>query len=82
MSWKERLRNGAIWLIQNHRNPFVDHPEFAAMIWDSSAINVGVEPGVEPDVVLLAARPNPFITRTTLGFHPRAARASGCASTT
>ena len=69
VSWKERMRNGAIWLIQNNRNPFVDHPEFVAMIWDTSAINVGVESGTGPEAVrLLASRPNPFVTRTTLGF--------------
>ncbi len=32
---KEINRNNAVYNIQNNRNPFVDYPEFANMIWDS-----------------------------------------------
>lgn len=33
VSQKEIDRNNAIYLIQNNRNPFVDHPEYAKAIW-------------------------------------------------
>ncbi|GLT17002.1 hypothetical protein GCM10007938_07790 [Vibrio zhanjiangensis] len=33
---KERDRNEAVYQFQNNRNPFVDHPEFVAMIWGES----------------------------------------------
>ena len=29
----EIARNERSYSIQNNRNPFIDHPEFAAMIW-------------------------------------------------
>jgi hypothetical protein len=33
VSAKEIARNNAIYTIQNNRNPFIDHPEFVALIW-------------------------------------------------
>jgi endonuclease I len=33
VSEKEINRNNAVYGIQNNRNPFIDHPEFAATIW-------------------------------------------------
>jgi endonuclease I len=68
VSWKERLRNGAIYVIQNNRNPFVDHPEFIAMIYDSNSV-VGVGDGVSAVSIRLRQNlPNPFGARTTIGF--------------
>jgi endonuclease I len=68
VSWKERMRNGAIYVIQNNRNPFVDHPEFVAMIYDSNAV-ASVEDGVPARSIRLRQNlPNPFDTRTTIGF--------------
>jgi endonuclease I len=68
VSWKERMRNGAIYLIQNNRNPFVDHPEFVAMIYDSNSV-AGVEDGMPASPVRLGQNlPNPFSARTTIGF--------------
>ena len=68
VSWKERLRNGAIYVIQNNRNPFVDHPEFVAMIYDSNAV-VSVDDRVPTRSIRLRQNlPNPFSTRTTIGF--------------
>ena len=67
VSRKEQLRNGAIYVIQNNRNPFVDHPEFAAFLFDStSTAAVG-------DAPTLAFRlhpnaPNPFHPTTTIRF--------------
>lgn len=35
-------RNEAIFNIQGNRNPFVDHPEYVALIWDSNPCNVAL----------------------------------------
>jgi hypothetical protein len=68
VSWKERMRNGAIYVIQNNRNPFVDHPEFATMIYDSNSV-AGVEDGAPVRSVRLRQNlPNPFGARTAIGF--------------
>jgi endonuclease I len=37
VSQKEIDRNDAIYAIQHNRNPFIDHPEYAAAIWGSSS---------------------------------------------
>lgn len=37
VSQKEIDRNNAVYAIQGNRNPFIDHPEYAAMIWDASS---------------------------------------------
>ena len=34
VSAKEIARNNAVYGYQNNRNPFIDHPEYARMIWD------------------------------------------------
>jgi endonuclease I len=55
VSQKETDRNNYIYYhIQNNRNPFIDHPEYAALIWDPSA-------GVPSNVVenKLYVYPNP-----------------------
>ncbi len=70
VSWKERMRNGAIYLIQGNRNPFVDHPEFLTLIYDSSSV-VGVGDGAIAAGATLRLRanvPNPFQARTTITF--------------
>ena len=36
VSQKEIDRNNAVYGCQNNRNPFIDHPEYARMIWDSN----------------------------------------------
>lgn len=33
VSEKERLRNDAVYLIQNNRNPFIDYPDLAEHLW-------------------------------------------------
>lgn len=33
VSEKETLRNEAVYMIQNNRNPFIDHPELAEYLW-------------------------------------------------
>ncbi|KAB2924198.1 MAG: T9SS type A sorting domain-containing protein [Bacteroidetes bacterium] len=37
VSQKELNRNDAVFGIQHNRNPFIDHPEFAAEIWNTAA---------------------------------------------
>ena len=36
VSQKEIDRNNTVYGYQNNRNPFIDHPEFARMIWDEN----------------------------------------------
>jgi endonuclease I len=67
-SWKERMRNGAIYVIQHNRNPFVDHPEFVSLIYDSSNVVVGVGNASGPSIALRQNSPNPFTARTMIGF--------------
>lgn len=47
VSQKEIDRNNAIYDIQDNRNPFIDHPEYAQLIWDLSA-SVADQGLVEP----------------------------------
>lgn len=75
-SWKDRMRNAAVYAYQGNRNPFVDHPEFITAIYDSNNVS-GVEPGVSRPHLMLASQPSPFVSRTTLAFQlPQAARVS------
>jgi endonuclease I len=37
VSQKEIDRNEAVFLVQNNRNPFIDHPEFSGLIWDEQS---------------------------------------------
>ncbi len=67
VSWKERLRNGAIYTIQNNRNPFVDHPEFGALIFDSTSVTAADGAAV-PAFRLLQNAPNPFRDATAIRF--------------
>jgi endonuclease I/flagellar hook capping protein FlgD len=74
VSWKERARNAAIYEYQHNRNPFVDHPEFAVAIYDSTNVT-GVGAGEPPHELLQAAMPNPFRARTVLAYDlPRQGR--------
>ena len=40
----ERARNDRIQAIQGNRNPFIDKPEYAHLIWESKTINELIEP--------------------------------------
>ena len=61
VSQKEIERNNAIYNdYQHNRNPFVDHPEYARMIWDP---NWSVVEGLTEDVALF---PNPIEVGQTL----------------
>ena len=68
VSWKERVRNAAIYEYQHNRNPFVDHPEYLSAIYDSANV-AGVGLGGAPrHGMLQAAVPNPFLARTVLAY--------------
>lgn len=67
VSPKERLRNGAIYALQHNRNPFVDHPEFVSLLFDSlSTVAVAELPA--RSFTLRQIAPNPFQARTTIRF--------------
>lgn len=71
VSWKERVRNGAIYEYQHNRNPFIDRPEFLALIYDSNTVIVSVDsqrPALPLQLQLRQNWPNPFASRTTIGF--------------
>jgi hypothetical protein len=74
VSWKERLRNGAVYTIQGNRNPFVDHPEWAAQIFDPSQAPVGVD-GTEGGLRFSLHQnvPNPMYGGTVIRFDLAAA---------
>ncbi|MEI7596155.1 MAG: endonuclease [Bacteroidota bacterium] len=38
VSTKEINRNNAAYLIQHNRNPFIDHPEWATLIWQTTTV--------------------------------------------
>jgi endonuclease I len=61
---KELDRNEAVYVIQDNRNPFIDHPEYVLMIW--SPAGVGEDPA--PMVASLAVSPNPFSSSTSISF--------------
>ncbi|MEY4069519.1 MAG: hypothetical protein RL721_133 [Candidatus Eisenbacteria bacterium] len=67
VSWKERLRNGAVYVHQGNRNPFVDHPEFLTAILDTNVVS-GVGDDAFGVASLRPASPNPFLARTSLAF--------------
>jgi endonuclease I len=54
VSQKEIDRNNAVYSIQNNRNPFIDHPDYARSIW-------GTDAGItdQSSVSVLVAYPNP-----------------------
>lgn len=54
VSQKEIDRNNAIFQIQQNRNPFVDHPEFAGQIW----FTTGIE-NTDYSATLVKVWPNP-----------------------
>lgn len=62
VSQKEIDRNNAIYNIQNNRNPFIDHPEYAQQVW---AITTGIEGTVKKQLTC-DVFPNPSSGEFTL----------------
>ncbi|HRI19764.1 MAG TPA: endonuclease [Panacibacter sp.] len=44
VSQKEIDRNNAGYLYQNNRNPFIDHPEYAGLVWNYACPGLGTLP--------------------------------------
>lgn len=63
VSSKETQRNDAVYAIQENRNPFIDHPEYAQLIYDPYA---GIEGGVTAPDVQVACFPNPAVSVVTV----------------
>ena len=68
VSWKERVRNAAIYEYQHNRNPFVDHPEFAIGIYDSTYVTGVDRAALQQHAMLQPAMPSPFQARTVLAY--------------
>jgi len=66
---RERNRNDQVYLYQNNRNPFIDHPEFVAYIFEGvpAAAEDGL-PGRGPAATIASIYPNPFNPNTTIDF--------------
>jgi endonuclease I len=56
VSQKEMNRNNAVFALQQNRNPFIDRPEFAVRIWDSTAMQSEIRQ--QP---LVSTWPNPAV---------------------
>jgi hypothetical protein len=65
VSQKEIDRNNAVFAIQDNRNPFIDHPEYANAVWGS---NTGIYD--EPAQVALLVYPNPVSSACNITLPP------------
>lgn len=63
VSTKELDRNEAVWDIQDNRNPFIDHPEYALLMYDPTS----VEEDPVPPEASVSVRPNPASGPVTIG---------------
>jgi hypothetical protein len=68
VSEKETDRNNAVYIIQQNRNPFIDHPEWADCIWDENCDISVDEVGILSKVTFHQNFPNPFNPTTTISF--------------
>ncbi len=75
---KELDRNEAIFRIQGNRNPFVDHPDWAARIWHGDAVssqtpprhsNAGLRANVDSAVRRSQGPDSPSVTPTEVTAH-------------
>ena len=65
VSAKERERNHVLFGVQNNRNPFIDHPEYVAAVYE---ISTSVEPTPTASFTLYPNVPNPFSDATAISF--------------
>ena len=62
VSSKETIRNEAVYQIQHNRNPFIDHPEYANLIWGNPN---GIK---EAGNLILTVYPNPVQNECFIRF--------------
>lgn len=61
VSQKEIDRNNAVYAIQKNRNPYIDHPEYADLVWGGVAVSVETSASpVVSQIQILSTYPNPF----------------------
>ncbi len=65
VSVKELERNEAVYGFQDNRNPYIDRPEFAQLVFGDP---VGVEDAPRAVAILRQNAPNPFNPRTSIRF--------------
>jgi len=66
VSVKEIERNSAVYVYQQNRNPFVDHPEYVRLLFDPSSVPAGQARG---DLLVLdPGLPSPFASTTSIRF--------------
>jgi endonuclease I len=66
---RERNRNDVVYIYQNNRNPFIDHPEYVSYIFEDGLSAVGdVIAYGGPAATISSIYPNPFNPQTTIDF--------------
>lgn len=61
VSQKEIDRNNAVYAIQKNRNPYIDHPEYADLVWGGVAVSVETaDVQVASQIEIISTYPNPF----------------------
>ncbi|MHC1703358.1 MAG: endonuclease [Tenuifilaceae bacterium] len=71
VSQKEIDRNNAVYSIQNNRNPYIDHPEYANAVWGTGTINV------LPTITNISINPSNPITGQTIKISATIADSDG-----
>lgn len=70
VSKKETDRNNAVYALQNNRNPFIDHPEYADCIWgNGNCPRLGIST-IEDKSSRFTLFPNPAENEVTLAMAP------------
>lgn len=68
VSSKEIDRNNAIYEIQNNRNPFIDHPEFADCIWGNGDCTTLGLVATQNEPLSIQIYPNPASTKVMINW--------------
>jgi endonuclease I len=64
---KELERNGTVYAMQGNRNPFIDRPEFADLMYQAAGVDDGDAPGASA-IALSQSAPNPAARSATIRF--------------